>query len=147
MPSSKSPAGLHCGTGISSNISAVSTLLRVPEENIVADSRQTGAADVEQLVSPFRLCHSQRLVRSPMSGSPPKKDGNAPENGGMIRWLSRAQGKAADLAASMNQRAAGVAEQTTTLLQLWSESQLSVRSVPASSVRPMTVRKKLLSSM
>ena len=47
MPSSKSPPGLHYGTGISSSISAVSTLLRAPEEDIIADSKQTGTADIE----------------------------------------------------------------------------------------------------
>ena len=147
VPSSKSTAGRHCGCGISCSTSTVNTLLRVPEENIVADSRQTGAADMEQLVSPFRFRHSQGLMCSPMSCLPPRREDTALENSGMARWLSRAQGKAADFAASMNQRAAGVAEQTTTLLQHWSESQLSVRIVPASLVRPMTVRKPLLPSM
>ncbi len=147
MPSSKPIAALHCGTGISCSMSAVNTLLRVPEENIMADSRQKGAADMEQLVSPFRFRHSQGPVRSPTSRLPPRREDTALENGGMARWLSQAQGQAADFAASMNQRAAGVAEQTTTLLQHWSESQLSVRSVSASSVRPTTVRKKLLPSM
>jgi len=40
----------------------------------------------------------------------------------MAKWLALAQGKASKFAASMNQRAAGMAEQTTTLLQQWSES-------------------------
>jgi len=82
-----------------------------------------------------------------MSRLPSKREDTALENGGMTRRLSQVQGKAADFAASMDQRAAGVAEQTITLMQHWSVSQLSVRSVPASSVRPMTVRKKLLHSM
>lgn len=147
MPSSKSTAGLHCGTGISCSMNALNIPLRMPEEDIMADSRQTEAADMEQLISPFRFHHNQGLVRSPMSRLPPRRDDTALENGGMARWLSRAQGKAADFAASMNQRASGVAEQTTTLLQHWSESHLSVRIVPASSVRPMAMRKKLLPSM
>ena len=47
MPSSKSPAGLHSGTGISCSKNALNTLLRVPEEHIMADNRQKGAADIE----------------------------------------------------------------------------------------------------
>ena len=47
MPSSKSPAGLHSGTGISCSKNALDTLLRVPEEHIMADNRQKGAADIE----------------------------------------------------------------------------------------------------
>ena len=66
-----------------------------------------------------------------MSRLPPRKDDTTLENSGVARWLSQVQGKAVDFAASMNQRAAGVAEQATTLLQHWSKSQLSVRSAPA----------------
>ena len=124
MPSSKSVAALPCGTGTSSSMSALNTLLRVPEENTVADSRQTWEADMEQLVSPSRLRHSQGFVRSPMSCLPPRRDDTAPDKGGMARWIARAQGKAADFAASMNQRAAGVAEHTTSLLQHCPESQI-----------------------
>ncbi len=120
---------------------ALNTFLMVPKENIMADSRQKGAADMEQLVGPFGLHHRQGFVRSPMSRLPPRRDDTALNEGGIARWSSWAQGKAADFAASMNRRAPGVAEQTITLLQHWSESQLSVRSVPASSARPMNVSK------
>ncbi len=74
MPSNKSTAG---GTGISCSISALNFPLQMPKENIMADSGQTGAADVEQLVSPFRVHHSQRLVRSSMSRLLPGRDDTA----------------------------------------------------------------------
>ncbi|DBA70841.1 TPA: hypothetical protein ACH3X2_011614 [Trebouxia sp. C0005] len=116
MPSSKSTAGLRCGADISCSISALSFPLQMPEEDIMADSRQAGAADMEQLVSPFRFCHSQAPVCTPMSDWPPRREDTTLENGGMARWSSPAQDKAVDSATSTNQRAAGVAEQTSTLL-------------------------------
>ena len=53
----------------------------------------------------------------PMSCLPSRGADTALENGDMARRLSQEQGKAADFAASMHRRPAGVAEQTTTLLQ------------------------------
>ncbi len=93
------------------------------------EGRQSEAG---QLVSPSRFHVSSGLMRSSVARTPPRRDDTALEKGGVTRWIAQAQGKAAHLAAVVNERAAGMAEQTSTLLQQWSESQLSTKTVAVS---------------
>ncbi|DBA91182.1 TPA: hypothetical protein ACH3X2_004059 [Trebouxia sp. C0005] len=91
------------------------------------EGRQSEAG---QLVSPSRFHISSGLTRSPVAL--PRRDDTALEKGGVTRWIAQAQGKAAHLAAAVNERGAGMTEQTSTLLQQWSENQLSTKIVAVS---------------
>ena len=66
---------------------------------------------------------------SPNSRLLPRRDDSALEKPSVTGWMAQAQGKAAGFAASVSHRAAGLAEQTSALLQHWSASQLSTTSV------------------
>ncbi|DBA99961.1 TPA: hypothetical protein ACH3X1_013835 [Trebouxia sp. C0004] len=95
------------------------------------------------LISPSRFHVSSGLIRSPVARTPPRRDDTALEKGGVTQWIAQAQGKAAHLAAVVNERASGLAEQTSTLLQHWSDSQLSTKTVAVSHTTPVNKRELL----
>ncbi len=97
------------------------------------------------LISPYRFHASSGLTRSPVMRAPPRRDDTALEKSGVTRWIAQAQGKAAHRAAVVNERASGMAEQTSTLLQHWSDSQLSTKTVLGSHTTPVN-KEELLSS-
>ena len=111
------------------------------------DSAEQESRHIEagHLISPSRFHASSGLTRSPVARAPLRRDDTALEKGGVTRWIAQAQGKAAHLAAAVNERASGLAEQTSTLLQHWSDSQLSTKTVPVSHATPVN-KKELLSS-
>ncbi len=96
-------------------------------------------------ISPSRFHVGSGLTRSPLARAPPRRDDTALEKSGVTRWIAQAQGKAAHLAAMVNERASGMAEQTSTLLQHWSDSQLSTKTGPGSHTTPVN-KEELLSS-
>jgi len=116
--------------------------LLVSTDNAEQESRQVEAG---QLISPSRFHACSGLMHSPVARAPPRRDDTALEKGGVTRWIAQAQGKAAHLAAVVNERASGLAEQTSTLLQHWSDSQLSTKTVAVSHTTPVNKR-ELLSS-
>ncbi len=116
-------------TAVSDSGSHAMTPLLMGTDNGEQEGRQSEAG---QLVSPSRFHVSSGLTCSSFARAPPRRDDTALGKGGVTRWIAQAQGKAAHLAAVVNERAAGMAEQTSTLLQQWSESQLSTKTVAVS---------------
>ena len=112
-----------------------------------ADSAEQESRHPEagHFISPSRFHASSGLTHSPVAKAPPRRDDTALEKGGVTRWIAQAQGKAAHLAAAVNERASGLAEQTSTLLQHWSDSQLSTKTVAVSHTTPVH-RSELLPS-
>ena len=109
--------------------SVATTPLLMCTDSSEQEGRQSEAG---QLISPSRFHVSSGLMRSSVALAPPRRDDTALGKGGVTRWIAQAQGKAAHLAAVVNERAAGMAEQTSTLLQRWSDSQLSTKTVAVS---------------
>ena len=105
--------------------------------------QQSTPIEAGHLISPSRFHASSGLMRSPVARTPPRRDDTALEKSGVTRWIAQAQGKAAHLAAVVNERAAGMAEQTSTLLQHWSESQLSTKTVAVSHTATVNKRELL----
>ncbi|KAL0030720.1 hypothetical protein WJX77_003621 [Trebouxia sp. C0004] len=105
-------------------------------DNSEQEGRQWEAG---QLVSPSRFHASSGLIHSPVARTPPRRDDTALEKGGVTRWIAQAQGQAAHLAAVVNERAAG----TSSLLQQWSETQLSTKPVAVSHTAPVIKRELL----
>ena len=116
------------------------TPLLMCTDNSEQEGRQSEAG---HFISPSRFHASSGLMRSPVVRTPPRRDDTALEKGGVTWWIAQAQGKAAHLAAVVNERAAGMAEQTSTLLQHWSESQLSTKTVAVSHTMPVNKRELL----
>ena len=114
---------------VSDTDSVVTTPLLMCTDNGEQEGRQSEAG---QHFSPSRFHVSSGPMRSSVARAPPRRDDTALGKGGVTRWIAQAQGKAAHLAAVVNERAAGMAEQTSTLLQQWSESQLSTKTVAVS---------------
>ena len=130
----------YAKTALSVSGSYATTPLLMRTDNGEQEGRQSEAG---QLVSPSRFHASSGLMRSSVARAPPRRDDTALEKGGVTRWIAQAQGKAAHLAAMVNERAAGMAEQTSTLLQHWSESQLSTKTVAVSHIAPVNKRELL----
>ncbi len=124
-------------TAVSVSSSYATTPLLTSTDNAEQQSRHIEAG---HFISPSRFHASSGLTRSSVARAPPRRDDTALEKGGVTRWISQAQGKAAHLAAVVNERAAGMAEQTSTLLQHWSESQLSTKNVAVSHTAPANKR-------
>jgi len=116
-------------TAVSVSASYAMTPLLMCTDSSEQEGRQSEAG---QLVSLSRFHVSSGLMRSSVARAPPRRDDTALGKGGVTRWIAQAQGKAAHLAAVVNERAAGMAEQTSTLLQQWSDSQLSTKTVAVS---------------
>ena len=116
--------------------------LIMSEEDGEDDSRHVQAADMGHFVSPSKYPVSQRLVGSPRLRLLPRREDSALEKPSVTGWMAHAQGKAAGFAASVGNRATEVAEQTSALLQHWSEGQQPTTNVPVSTA--VTVRKHLL---
>ena len=114
---------------VSDTDSVVTTPLLMCTDNGEQEGRQSEAG---QHFSPSRFHVSSGPMRSSVARAPPRRDDTALGKGGVTRWIAQAQGKAAHLAAVVNERAAGMAEQTSTLLQQWSDSQLSTKTVAVS---------------
>ena len=85
-------------------------------------------------------------MRGSVAQKPPRRDDTALEKGEVTRWIAQAQAKAAHLAAVVNERAAGMAEQSSSLLQQWSESQLSTKTVAVSHTA-LVNKRELLSAV
>jgi len=126
---------------------AVSVSSPYATASLSTDITEQGSRHIEagHFISPSRFHTSSGLTRSPVARTPPRRDDTALEKSGVTRWIAQAQGKAAHLAAAVNERASGMAEQTSTLLQQWSDSQLSTKTVPVSHTTPVN-KKELLSS-
>ena len=105
--------------------------------------QEGGQSEAGQLVTPSRFHASSGLTRTSAARAPPRRDDTALEKGKVTRWIAQAQGKAGHLAAVVNERAASVAEQTSTLLQHWSESQLSTKTVAVSHTASVNKRELL----
>ena len=116
-------------TAVSVSASYAMTPLLMCTDSSEQEGRQSEAG---QLVSLSRFHVSSGLMRSSVARAPPRRDDTALGKGGVTRWIAQAQGKAAHLAAVVNERAAGMAEQTSSLLQQWSDSQLSTKTVAVS---------------
>ena len=119
-----------------------STALIMSEEDGEDDSRHVQAADMGHFVSPSKYPVSQRLVGSPRLRLLPRRDDSALEKPSVTGWMAQAQGKAAGFAASVGHRASEVAEQTSALLQHWSEGQQATTTMPVSTA--VTARRHLL---
>ncbi len=132
----------YAKTAVSVSSSYATAPLLMSTDNAEQESRHIEAG---HLISPSRFHASSGLTRSPVARTPPRRDDTALEKGGVTRWIAQAQGKAAHLAAVVNERASGLAEQTSTLLQHWSDSQLSTKTVPVSHTTTVNKR-ELLSS-
>ena len=132
----------YAKTAVSVSSSYATAPLLMSTDNAEQESKHIEAG---HLISPSRFHASSGLTRSPVARTPPSRDDTALEKGGVTRWMAQAQGKAAHLAAVVNERASGLAEQTSTLLQHWSDSQLSTKTVPVSHTMPVN-KKELLSS-
>jgi len=132
----------YAKTAVSVSSSYSTAPLIMSTDNTEQESRHMEAG---HLISPYRFHASSGLMRSPVARPPPRRDDTALEKSGVTRWIAQAQGKEAHLAAVVNERASGMAEQTSTLLQHWSDSQLSTKTVPVSHTTPVN-KKELLSS-
>ena len=132
----------YAKTAVSVSSSYSTAPLIMSTDNTEQESRHMEAG---HLISPYRFHASSGLMRSPVARPPPRRDDTALEKSGVTRWIAQAQGKAAHLAAVVNERASGMAEQTSTLLQHWSDSQLSTKTVPGSHTTPVN-KEELLSS-
>ena len=94
------------------------------QDNGEHDDWHIRATDVGHLV------HMNGAVRrSPVSRLAPRRDDSALEQGPMAKWIALTQNKAAAVAGAFNRRASGMVEQTTGMLQLKSEAQLSTETV------------------
>lgn len=90
--------------------------LTMSQEGAEHSSRQQEAASAGKLVSPSRFPSSSGLMRSPDLWLAPRDDA-ALETPRVTGSMAQAQGKAAGLAASVELRAAGLADQQSALLQ------------------------------
>ena len=87
------------------------------QESAEHSSRQQEAARAGKLVSPSTLHTSSGLTHSPDLWLAPRRDDAALEKLRVTGSMAQAQGKAAGLAASVELRAVGLAEQQSALLQ------------------------------
>jgi len=131
-------------TAVPSDVSSpyATAPLLTSTDNAEQESRHIEAG---HFISPSRFHASSGVMRSSVARTPPRRDDTALEKNGVTRWIAQAQGKAAHLAAVVNERASGMAEQTSTLLQQWSDSQLSTKTVPGSHTTPVN-KEELMSS-
>ena len=127
-------------TAVSVSDPYATTPLLMCTDHSEQEGRQSEAG---HFISPSRFHANSGLTCSSGARAPPRRDDTALEKGGVTRWIAQAQGKAAHLAAVVNERAAGMAEQTSTLLQHWSESQLSTKTVIVSHTTPVNKRELL----
>ena len=75
------------------------------------------------------LVHMNRALRqSPVSRLAPRRDDSALERSPMAKWIALTQDKAAAVTAAVNRSAASMVEQTSGMLQQWSEAQLSANT-------------------